>query len=336
MGGEWPAADEESEESRRFDWRMALSNRAQWLVVVIVAVAVAGLLGRLHWSLELFSHFVAWYALGAFLAALVFWICGSFRWAAGTACLALLLALQPLSWYWPANTVDGDGPACRILLANVLTSNNDHQALLDLIQAENPDVICVHEVNDAWNDALRPLRETYPSHHAVPRGDNFGIALFSRVSPGLPATLFEGELGVPALAVPIDIGGRRAELLTIHTLPPIRARLARRRNQQLAAASTWFNEQTNPAIVAGDLNMTMYSPIYRDWMDSMKAHNARRGYGPLGTWPLFVPFLRLPLDHALVSPEIGVRDCRLGPDIGSDHRPLIVDLALPSGKHTRP
>lgn len=52
-----------------------------------------------------------------------------------------------------------------------------------------------------------------------------------------------------------------------------------------------------------------------------------RGYQP--TWPgHFVP-LWIPLDHCLVSPDLTVLDRRVGPHVGSDHRPVIVDLAFP-------
>jgi endonuclease/exonuclease/phosphatase family metal-dependent hydrolase len=35
------------------------------------------------------------------------------------------------------------------------------------------------------------------------------------------------------------------------------------------------------------------------------------------------------LDHCMVHPSIGVRAVRLGPNIQSDHLPLIVDLTVP-------
>jgi endonuclease/exonuclease/phosphatase (EEP) superfamily protein YafD len=32
----------------------------------------------------------------------------------------------------------------------------------------------------------------------------------------------------------------------------------------------------------------------------------------------------------LISPEIEVRERTVGPDIGSDHRPVIIDLVVPA------
>ena len=59
--------------------------------------------------------------------------------------------------------------------------------------------------------------------------------------------------------------------------------------------------------------------------------NARKGFGLLPTWPAFMPwpFLRIPIDHCLVSPDIRVIRMRTGRTIGSDHLPIIVDMAIP-------
>jgi endonuclease/exonuclease/phosphatase (EEP) superfamily protein YafD len=41
-------------------------------------------------------------------------------------------------------------------------------------------------------------------------------------------------------------------------------------------------------------------------------------------------WLRIPSDQVLVGGGIGVRDRRVGMDIGSDHMPVIADLDLPT------
>jgi endonuclease/exonuclease/phosphatase (EEP) superfamily protein YafD len=38
--------------------------------------------------------------------------------------------------------------------------------------------------------------------------------------------------------------------------------------------------------------------------------------------------MRVPIDHLVHSPVLEVTDRRLGPDLGSDHFPLLVDLQV--------
>ena len=56
--------------------------------------------------------------------------------------------------------------------------------------------------------------------------------------------------------------------------------------------------------------------------------DSSRGMGLQPTWPADIPLLWIPIDHCLYSDGIEIRGRRTGPDVGSDHFPLIVDFEL--------
>ena len=42
-----------------------------------------------------------------------------------------------------------------------------------------------------------------------------------------------------------------------------------------------------------------------------------------------MPLLTIPIDHCLISRDITVSNLYVGPDLGSDHLPLVADLHIP-------
>ncbi len=61
--------------------------------------------------------------------------------------------------------------------------------------------------------------------------------------------------------------------------------------------------------------------------------DSRRGFGVQRSWPTSMKVsilgtMRIPIDHALVSRDVKVLDRRVGPFIGSDHFPIMVDIAF--------
>jgi endonuclease/exonuclease/phosphatase family metal-dependent hydrolase len=56
---------------------------------------------------------------------------------------------------------------------------------------------------------------------------------------------------------------------------------------------------------------------------------ARLGFGVKTSWPVPVPsFLRIPIDHCLLSDDFHVTSVEVGSSIGSDHLPLVVTASL--------
>jgi endonuclease/exonuclease/phosphatase (EEP) superfamily protein YafD len=99
------------------------------------------------------------------------------------------------------------------------------------------------------------------------------------------------------------------------------------RNDQLQALGEWAAEQTGPLLIAGDLNTTSWSPAWKRLTEPAGLADTRQGHGPQSTWPGFSKLFYVPLDHVLVR-DLGVTGRRVLPDIGSDHRPVVVDLVV--------
>jgi endonuclease/exonuclease/phosphatase (EEP) superfamily protein YafD len=76
------------------------------------------------------------------------------------------------------------------------------------------------------------------------------------------------------------------------------------------------------------LNLTPWSPWWDALLEAGQLIDSRKGFGVHATWPANVWALMIPIDHVLVSQEVRVRRRRLGPALGSDHRPVVVDFEL--------
>jgi endonuclease/exonuclease/phosphatase (EEP) superfamily protein YafD len=61
-----------------------------------------------------------------------------------------------------------------------------------------------------------------------------------------------------------------------------------------------------------------------------KLKDSEQGFGPQPSWSteMLIPFV--PIDHFLVSNDIEVLNRVLGPNLGSDHLPVYVDLLVKS------
>ncbi len=118
-------------------------------------------------------------------------------------------------------------------------------------------------------------------------------------------------------------------MIAAHPLTPTTKSGFQQRNAQLEAMGRYVSRLPKPVLVIGDLNITMWSPFYQRFVGTAGLDNARSGFGILPTWPTFFPLLYIPIDHCLISPEIQVLKIRTGPDVGSDHLPLVTDLVIP-------
>mgnify|MGYP001812015127 CR=1 FL=1 len=299
--------------------------KAAALLTVVVSVLTA-LDTRQHF-IELFSHFRLQYLLVSLLLLTVFALR---RQALYSLLLALAVALNAsyvLPWYAGAEAAAGSSEL-KVLYANVLSSNREHDRLLALIQHEQPDIVALLETSSQWLDALKVLQVDYPYSYSAPREDNFGVTLLSRLPLSEATHVDSPPFGFPSIRARIDVGGSAVTLITTHPMIPVGADNFAARNQQLQSVEEIVTATNDDVILIGDLNASLWDRYYRNLEDATSLRNARRGYGILPTWPTFMPLAMIPIDHVLVSERIGIADIRTGPRIGSDHLPLLVTVTL--------
>jgi endonuclease/exonuclease/phosphatase (EEP) superfamily protein YafD len=81
--------------------------------------------------------------------------------------------------------------------------------------------------------------------------------------------------------------------------------------------------------VCGDFNSPPWSAPMRRFASDAGLRDLYGGRAWAAySWPTWSSLLRVPLDNCFVGAGVVVRSHRDGPGDGSDHRPLVVDLAV--------
>lgn len=301
------------------------------------AATVVGFLARVWWMFELATHFRPHLAVASGVLTAVWMIRRRWWLAAGCVLFAGLNAFPVMSLLWPtAQPKSSPGVGLRLVAVNVHTANQQTDAALSFLQDANADVILLMEVDHQWMQALKPLEATYPHSVVSVREDNFGIVLLSRLPTTNQNVIELGDAEVPSIEANILVGDQQFHLLGTHPLPPGSSEYARLRNEQYRLIADHVQRQAQPTVVVGDLNATPWSPFFADLLRESDLRNTSQGRGLFGSWPAWLPSGRIPLDHCLVSPTIQVADKWLGPQIGSDHLPVVVELRLPRRDDRKP
>lgn len=298
---------------------LALTSIAT-VLVVLGAVATA----MPVWPLVLVDHFRVQLVLGG---ALVIAVAAVLRipgyldaaiLATGVHVFALASDLCAAPSRMPAS-----GTHVRVLVLNVLTENRHYAEVKQLIADTHPDVVGLVEVNRTWLTELAPALTGFAGRLEQPRDDNFGVALYSR---GPLAGAIEAL--DPGHELPVAIGlAEGLHIVLVHPLPPMSADAVR---HQLAVLAAVADRVLAPTLVIGDLNATPWSTPFRTLVVRGGLCDTRSGFGIQGSFPSSLPaILRIPIDHALVSCDVGVADRHIERPVGSDHLPVVVELVVP-------
>ena len=100
----------------------------------------------------------------------------------------------------------------------------------------------------------------------------------------------------------------------------------------------WLLGFSPDTIIGGDFNMPVDSRIFKaywsGYTDGFSA--AGRGFGHTKFETVGLVTYGIRIDHVLTASDWQPAECWVGPDIGSDHRPLIVELIRKRRKNLVP
>lgn len=231
-----------------------------------------------------------------------------------------------------------EGDRLRIATVSLRLGLVEAEAVLDLVRAQDVDVLAVQELTPAAEQRLRAagIDALLPSSHVLPARPgtvaSASGAVWTRETIGGRGSV-PGEFEQPTVRL-VRASGPDLEVTAVHCVPPATSpRAVRRWAADLTELPDPGDGDGVLRVLAGDFNATLDHAAFRavlarGWTDAATA----AGRAAAWTWrPLRLPLPRLGLDHVLVHPRIGVAGVRFVPVAGSDHRAVVADLVLPRG-----
>jgi endonuclease/exonuclease/phosphatase (EEP) superfamily protein YafD len=210
------------------------------------------------------------------------------------------------------------------------------ERLLALIERESPDLVVLQEYSARRNHKIFSDR----GWHIESRGGLFCASRFPIVEAETirlnPKASWEIRVARFEIAGPDGA----IQLFDIH-LPTVREGLqeviddkfdglpeleenSRSRMRESQAVSQWVRSFAGPKVILGDFNMPADSAIYQECWSQFDNAFAARGFGYGFT--KFTRYHGIRIDHILTDRSWEIIVCRVGTDIGGDHRPVLAEL----------
>jgi len=253
-------------------------------------------------------------------------------WTLALASLAIMVnTLEVAPWLKSSNATLGRAPgpsAFRAVSFNVEEANPGIGDTIKFLRSQDADVIVLLESAGKWPAGLNELNAIYPTHLRI---EELTMDIFSK-HPVIQTQLHGFGMRRGFLAAKLQLPRGNAWVLASHAPPrhwfgaegfQARTRLIEEGIPSAVA------ELKGPVIVLGDLNASMWSRAYKRMIHQSHLRDARFGFGLVCTqhghgFP--TSWLWRPIDHCLYTADCVAVRTTTGPDLGSDHVPLIVDL----------
>jgi endonuclease/exonuclease/phosphatase (EEP) superfamily protein YafD len=284
------------------------------------------------WTVGLLDHFRIYYTLLSLAGCMFALLLKHQRLLGAFMAIALinLWVISPWNWRVPQDSNYGPsqpsqpGERPSLIWFNLNSGNRSHALVRKYLEERDADVIVLAEINQRWLHQLEFLGERWPHRILHPREDNFGLAVFSKRPCSSSELIQLDALKTPTIHFTLkDSADKVLHVFAVHPLPPISRRYTRSRDVYLERLSRQVASIQSACLVVGDFNGTPWHPPIQRLLSvsGLFCCVPHAWYLP-ATWPSRLSPLGIPIDLCLANRELSLKDLRVGPDLGSDHRPL--------------
>jgi len=313
-------------------------RRSCWAIAVTaLALGAIGLLGGVWPAADFLNQFApAWFCAGLVAVAMLLGVSRAKVAAglvgAGVAAIGVFMMGPEF-----AAKASFDAPAVeaqvRIVQFNVFKQNLSPRRTANWVASQKADFVVLEEAY-AGGEVMRRLRADFPFVVSCRGRKPCTTVILSRVAPVAGAGLARGDpenrKALSAGWARYDLAGRSITIVAAHLARPWPWGRQEEDRRLLVAELRRLRDLN--LILVGDFNTTPWTFAGRR---QDKLLGMRRITRALFTWPARVqprhrvfpaiPFL--PIDQAYLRPGLLPVSVRRGPYLGSDHRPVVIDLA---------
>jgi endonuclease/exonuclease/phosphatase family metal-dependent hydrolase len=283
-----------------------------------------------YWVINIVSHFPAQYAL---FSLILFALC-LYRKIVTLCVLAVFLFIINTGAIVERSNEAYAGiekqKTIKLYSANINKYNKDLSKLKQELHKINADIVLLMEVTPEQIRQIDSLIGTFRyCIKKIPIGtENMGIVFLSNFPILNHEVIKLSEHGNGLVKSELIINQKSVLFYGAHFPKTTSIKEFPERKRQFMWFAQQIKKESIPVIVAGDMNATPYSTVFRKLLKITGLKDTRKGVGWQPSWPAYFPPLWIPIDHILVSPEIQVYSRDTGSFIGSDHFSVIAELSI--------
>jgi endonuclease/exonuclease/phosphatase (EEP) superfamily protein YafD len=216
-------------------------------------------------------------------------------------------------------------PKYSVTAMNVLFNNERKSDVIEQIKNKKSDFFVLSEVNLEWFEYIQDeLKDYYPTIiRSYGSGRSDVVIISQHPYSGYEPIQFRGNhSGMKAY---FKINEHKFTLYGIHPYSPMTKRYWILRNDFYETLTKDLKSETNPSIIAGDLNNTIWSVYFAKFLYKNNLFFAK---GILGTFPAKASYFGIDIDHILSTKNVKLNNKKYFKIFGSDHNGVETNFSL--------